>query len=136
MSYMPDLQTTILIKIATGLITAYLAIRRGRRPVFWFFIGFFFDLLGLIAFFFVPTPKKKLIPVPLTGTKTVPEPYLFGPADKFWYYLDESREQVGPMSHSGITNAWKGGKLSPATFIWHEDLPEWKPLEELVRIQE
>ena len=136
MLYTPDFSTALLVGSITGLISAYFAYRRHRSPLFWFLIGFFFGLLGVIAFFLAPSSKKKRVPSHLEQPNPVPQPYLFGPSDKFWYYLNEAREQIGPLSHHGITNAWKEGKLSSATFIWHEELSEWKPLQELVRNQE
>jgi hypothetical protein len=61
--------------------------------------------------------------------------FIDGPNQKLWYYLDPSQNQLGPMSHHALTNAWKEGKVTPATYVWHEELPEWKPLQEFIKVQ-
>lgn len=107
-----------------GLISAYLAHRRGKNPITWFMIGFFFGLLGVFAIFFVPQDKKQ--PVPAAT------PYITGPNDKVWYYLDSANAQVGPMSYNALASAWQQGAVLPTNFVWHEELPEWKPLKDLI----
>ena len=42
-------------------------------------------------------------------------------------------QQQGPMSHDALTAAWREGKLNLSTYVWNEELPEWKPLEEFVK---
>lgn len=119
--------TMLLVAAVIGTISAYLAFKQGKNPYLWFAIGFFFGVLGVFAMFFASS-KKKPIPAPK-------QPFfrLEGPNDKFWYYLDPSHTQQGPMSKDAITIAWKAGKISPSTFIWHEELSEWKPLKESLR---
>ncbi|MDE3045192.1 MAG: DUF4339 domain-containing protein [Verrucomicrobiota bacterium] len=134
--FWPDLTTAVLASTAVGLLSAYIAHRRGRNPLGWFAIGFFFGLLGILAIFFAPPSRKeKEKEMPSQPIKPVPKPYLFGPINKFWYYLDPSHQQVGPMSYEAVSNAWKEGKISPKTFVWNEDLEEWKPLQDLIRLQ-
>jgi uncharacterized membrane protein YfcA len=129
----PDITTTLIAGAFTGLITAYIAYRRKRNPASWFLIGFLFGLIGLLFFFFSPQRKK---PAPAAPVKPQPKPYVFGPADKYWYFLDAGQTQVGPMSYTALSNHWKQGKIKPDTFVWHEDLVDWKPLQELIRMQE
>jgi hypothetical protein len=126
-----DLPTTILFSSIVGLISSYLAYRRGKSPITWFFIGALFGLLGVFALFFSMKQKKKQPSVPVA----LPEPYLSGPSNKFWYYLDASNAQVGPMSHNGMISAWKQGTIPLTTLVWHEDLTEWKALQELIQMK-
>lgn len=111
-----------------GGLSAYLAYRRGKSPYLWFFIGFFFGALGILFIFFSPKPK----PVPAEEPAPI-IPTIQGPKDKFWYYLDALHQQQGPMSHDALTAAWREGKLNLSTYVWNEELPEWKPLEEFVK---
>jgi len=129
-----DISTALTAGAITGLITGYIAHRRNRNPYTWFAVGFLFGLLGLLFFFILPQKKKKtLANAPL---KPQPQPYVFGPTDKYWYFLDQSHTQVGPMSYTALSNHWKQGKIKVDTFVWHEDLSEWKPLQELIRTPE
>ena len=127
-----NVTTALLAGAFSGIITAYIAHRKERNPLPWFFVGFIFGLIGLLFFFFLPRAKKK--ETPITLQKIGPQPYLFGPADKFWYFLDKDHAQVGPMSYSALSDHWKKGSIHPTTFVWHEELTDWKPLQELIRI--
>jgi len=119
----------IISALLLGILSAYIAYRRGRNIYLWFFIGFVFGIFGILAIFFAPSDKKKAPILPVTRP---PEPTIQGPKDKFWYYLDPANQQHGPMSHDALTLAWKDGKVTPASFVWHEDLSEWKTLKEML----
>jgi hypothetical protein len=129
----PNLTTTFFFSAATGLISAYLSFKRGRNPFIWFFVGFFFGMLGTIALFFTPKIGKKEETMQASPIKLDPQPYLYGPVGKFWYYVNEAREQIGPLSYEAISEEWKSGKLANKTLVWHEDMTEWEPLEQLIK---
>jgi hypothetical protein len=109
-------------------ISAYLAHKMGRNPYLWFGIGFFFGLFGAFAIFAIPkkAPAKPKMPIFTID----------GPADKFWYYLDGQNTQKGPMSRDAIALAWKEGKIGPSTYVWHEELSEWKFFKETLKQEE
>lgn len=124
--------SAILIALATASVSAYFAHRRGSNPYLWFGVGFLFGALGIIALFLLPFPSKKkakttpsIVPAPL--------PTILGPSNKFWYYLDATHQQNGPMSLDALTSMWKEEKISLHTFVWHEDLSDWKRLEEFIQ---
>ncbi|HLB52887.1 MAG TPA: DUF4339 domain-containing protein [Chlamydiales bacterium] len=118
---------TFFVALFTGSLGAYLAYKRGRNPYGWFFVGFFFGMLGTLAIFFAPKPKRKVMsPLPqLIQT-------LSGPTHKLWYYATASREQMGPVSHNGLFQLWKAGTIFPSTYVWNEELSEWKLLKEFI----
>lgn len=121
--------SAILASTGIALFSAYLAHRRGRNPYLWFGIGFLFGLMGIMAIFFAPFQKKKKVPL----AKPVPQPYISGPTDKFWYYLDNDRQQKGPLSHNALSKAWKEKEIQPTTLVWNEELTDWKSLQELIQ---
>lgn len=121
------LVASFLIGIASG----YYARRRGQNPLLWFAIGFFFGLLGVLVCFFLSGRKKKEAPEP----KPAPQPYIEGPTDRYWYFLDAERQQKGPMSLDALSRAWKEGEVAPTTYVWHEALDNWKPLNELIKVK-
>lgn len=127
----PDLTTALAFSCLIGTLSAYLAHRRERNPYIWFFVGAFFGILGVIAVFFAPA-KKKAKPLPLHPLQ--PEPTIVGPSDKFWYYLDPAHQQMGPISFDALKRAWKEGKITLSTYVWYEDLADWKPLQEFIRL--
>jgi hypothetical protein len=135
--YIPVSFLIFFATLATGALCAYLAHRAGSNFYIWFFIGFMFGILGVFGAFTllaISSRKKKLpkyeqkISIPsLSAPQTIQ-----GPSDKFWYYLNPEHKQVGPMSLVGLTNAWQQGKISLTTYVWNEELPGWKPLQDLI----
>ncbi len=108
-----------------GSLAAYVAIKKKYNPYLWFFIGFFFGIWGIFPIFFLNF-KRKAKPISRP-------PLLFprGPIDKFWYYLDASHNQVGPLSHQAISKALGEGIISDNTYVWNEEMTDWKLLKDL-----
>lgn len=122
----------LLFSLAAGFLSAYLALRAGKNPFAWFGIGAAFGLFGVLPIFFLNFRKKE----PLQ--KTLPQQMIYfidGPQDKYWYYLDPEMKQEGPLSFYGLTSAWKSGKIDSTTYVWNEELTEWKPLREFIKFQ-
>jgi hypothetical protein len=102
---------------------------------FWFFLGFFFGLMALIALYIITRKLKKNPPEPVvTAPPPEPEtpltPFLLD-SKKFWYYLDPSNQQFGPMSADALGDAWKKGDVTLDTYVWNEDFENWTPLKHL-----
>ncbi|MBY0528603.1 MAG: DUF4339 domain-containing protein [Rhabdochlamydiaceae bacterium] len=132
-----------LICIAVGAIASHYAKQRGRNHRAWFVIGFLFGILGLLILFLLPS-KKRSTPIskPAEPPAPAPHPYFqkslletIDPAhsEKLWYYLDQSHEQLGPMSLTALSHAWKQGKVSEKTFVWNENLENWKHFEQVLK---
>ncbi len=122
----------LLSSLIVGSIAAYIAMRKERNPYIWFTVGFVFGLLGVLALFIIPLPRKKVLEEEL---RPAPQPFIEGPIDLYWYYLDEEREQKGPISRDALTQAWQKGDVESNTFVWHEELTAWKPLQELIKFK-
>ena len=122
----------ILLAFCTGSLAAYLAYKRGRNLYIWFAVGFFFGLLGAMTIFFAPK-RNKGTPSEPPKSQPVESPIIQGPSGKFWYYVDRANQQTGPMSLDALTAAWKEGKIFLTTYVWHEELPDWKPLQDLLK---
>lgn len=130
---MPITPATIIAAFFFGAISAFLAGKRGRSPYKWFFIGFLFGIFGLMAILLAPQKKGAQSIRALEIKAEPPVPAILGPSDKFWYYLDPLHQQQGPMSYTALTNAFRQGKISLATFVWNEEMTEWKALQEFVK---
>ena len=82
--------------------------------------GFIFLIsftMGSIAYYIAK--KKKEEP-----KASLPAPV----ANKIWYYLSEDMTQSGPISTHALKQAWKDGTVTDTTYIWNEDLDDWKQL--------
>jgi vacuolar-type H+-ATPase subunit I/STV1 len=120
--------STVFASILFGMVSSYIAYSRKKNPFLWFFIGLVFGIFGFFALF-LASPKKNL-----KKTLPPPRPILQGPKDKFWFYLDTTHQKVGPISYNAIGKALEQGQISKTTYVWHEDLTDWKQLEELYKI--
>lgn len=127
-------QIQLIFAILAGSLSAYLAHKSGKNPFKWLLIGALLGFFGILPIFFLSMKKKQ------TKSSRKPSPqvkfyFIDGPSHKFWYYLDATQNQLGPMSHNALTNAWREGKVNPTTYVWHEDLPDWKPLQDFIKVQ-
>lgn len=127
--------TILLFCIVIGVSCSRHARTRGRNPQLWFWIGFIFGILGLIALFLLPSlaiQKKrssvKLRPLPeIPSLLKAKDPTH---AQKLWYYLDQEQNQLGPMSLNALTQAWETKKIDKSTYIWNELMDNWQTCEE------
>jgi hypothetical protein len=139
-----------ILCLAVGGATYHYAKQRGRNPQGWFIIGFLFGIFGLLFLFLLPS--KKNLPQQQSqkkGSQGVPldEPQMksrllqnplieaIDPAhiSKLWYYLDGANQQFGPMSINALSNAWQEGKVTIKTYVWNEELENWRHFEEVLK---
>ena len=125
---------SILIGLLCAWLCARYAKKRGRHPVHWFVWGGLFGLFALLALFLLPARKA----AKTTSVQPIPVPILQALAStqacKLWYYLDGERQQCGPMSFDALNREWRDGKLHVQSFVWNDELENWKRLEEVATI--
>ena len=44
-----------------------------------------------------------------------------------WYYSDDQRNRVGPVSAEEMASLHRGGQLRPETLVWREGMADWVP---------
>jgi hypothetical protein len=139
MTDLPNLKMLLPYFLLIGALTAYVAHnKRGRRPIPWFFLGFFFGLLALLTVFFLPK-KEPLQQLLLKGNINHPLPLITPVIEtethpmtkELWYFLDENRSQIGPLSFHGLKNKYIEGKVLPSSYVWNAQMDDWKRLEAL-----
>lgn len=109
-----------------GYLASYLANKRGRNPVGWFFLGLTLGLIGVVLVLMLPSRKiKKLAPPPVPRLQRS-EVWL-----KLWYYLDPTHQQQGPMEFPDLAKLRKDKKIGDQALIWGEGMEEWKRLSEM-----
>ncbi len=119
-----------LFAILLGFACRQLALKQGKNPTVWFLLGTLFGVIPLLILaFFPPKIKAPLPPVKEPTLKTLVDAH----ADKLWYYLGADKATLGPMSFKSLTEEWKEGKVVDSTFVWNEDLTEWKRLTEVMK---
>ena len=121
-------ELALIISLTMGLLSSYIAKKRGKNPYTWFFCGFFFGLLGVALFYFFSSKKAEEV-----APEISPKPLLKDPlSDKMWYYLDQNMNQTGPISYSALTQARDQGLISNDTYIWNADFDDWKLLQDVL----
>lgn len=109
-----------------GLTASHFAKKRGRSAYLWFWIGFCFQILGVLAVFLVPKRKKPPSPPSPTLMIEKNDAWL-----KMWYYLDLSHSQQGPIEFPDLIQKWKVQEIALSSYVWGEGMKEWKQLTEL-----
>jgi len=127
---------TLLLSFLLGIGCSRLALKRGRHPTVWFAAGLLFGIFALIVLYLLPPPKRQ---------KEAPEEVIIAPspqlplhtpehASRLWYFLDEQKAQLGPMSFEALSRAWHEGKVHEKTFVWNEEMDNWKRLQEVIKL--
>ncbi len=131
---------TLVLCVAVAGACAYYAKRQGRSPVAWFVLGLLFGIFALFVLFFLPMvrlflakrARKKNMQVqkseaPSVFTWKIDSCGL----DKMWYYVDRENKQRGPMSFQAFKKAREEGDVLSSTYVWNEDLSDWKKFDEM-----
>lgn len=128
----------LLFWLFFGILSSYIAQRKGRRPLLWFFIGVLFGILAAALVFFLPKPNLKTGFRSNLQKKSPPSiPRNLQRSDawlKMWYYLDPARTQKGPIEFPDLIKIVKGKEITEKTLIWGEGMAEWKPLSEVPEV--
>lgn len=132
---------SIVLWILLGWVTSYFAQQRGRDPLIWFLIGMLLGLIGLLLLFILPPVEEesgaqspseeaelsgepKMV-VEMLDEKSLPFQHLN------WFYMDLDHKQIGPISFKQLKDTWMENKVGPGTFVWSEQMSNWKKIEEL-----
>lgn len=128
-----NLPLIFFIATLMGILSAFLANKRGRHRYGWFLIGFLLGLIGIALLFLLPKikPQETNSPQPRERNLPISQKII---EDKLWYYLDNAHKQHGPVGQSYLVNELRGKRLSENTYVWNEDLTEWKKIKDLKKI--
>lgn len=105
----------------------------------WFALGVILGLIAVIILYILP---QKIAVAPAGAVSenkmsdeevsyTPPEDVASRPPEVLWYYLDKENNQFGPMSFNALKSAWNSDEVDANTYIWNENMEEWKRLETL-----
>ena len=114
----------IIFWIFCGLLASYIAEKRNRNRLAWFWIGFAGSLFGVALAFILPPLRKR------KQQRNAPRPLPRPPEAtlKTWFYITPSKETVGPLEFSELLNVWKKQTINEETYVWAEDLDSWKQI--------
>ena len=130
---------SLFFSLLFGGLCAYIAAKRQRRALLWLFLGFLGGVFTLLVVLLLPTPKESLLDDPLSnwinkkGGKIVnPSPsneLVKEWSSREWYYVDDKRRALGPISISKLQELFEDDSISKETLVWYECLGNWKKIE-------
>ncbi len=111
-----------LFLLAAG--TAYFADKKGRNPLGWFLLTLLLGMIAPVLLYFlgdqsVSPPKPPTPPLPQEPS---PAPLVD------WYYLDQNRQTVGPVSALHLQDLQNKGSIGPNTYLWKEGMENWQKM--------
>jgi hypothetical protein len=127
---------SILLSVVLGLGCGYFARLRGRNPLTWFIAGVFFGIFAFIVLFILPARKfKEASHFENTYSQKIFKLTILSPSheEKLWYFLDEAKTQIGPMSFDALSKAWNEGKIQKHTYVWNESMENWQQFQEVIQ---
>ena len=132
-----DYKILFISQILFGALAAVVAQSRGRSPWIWFIVGMMFTWIGLLVLLILPSfsSKNKTVAeslVVLEGSKPKNE----WENTSSWFYIDQSKVVLGPVTAKELKDLWKESKIASETWVWHEKIIEWKKLNQVVDITE
>lgn len=130
---------SLFLLLSFAFLSAYIAKRRGRDPIAWFMIGILLGIFSPILLLILKPLKPgqeleeeteenediKLAPQP--SQAALERSY----SDKEWFYLDQSRQQQGPVYFNALRSLWAEQKITPLTYVWSEGMTQWQRIQEL-----
>lgn len=151
-----DILYLLIMCLAIAGFVAYQAHLRGKNPKLWFLLGLVFGLLApIFLLYFTSTPtsptvsfnkderseeglssKKAMMPDSLFQENLAIFPHSEEIAkqieeDKLWYYLDQHRQQIGPVSFIALHELWNRGQLELTSLVWTKGMQQWQKIDDL-----
>lgn len=133
-----------IIWLILGAGTAFLAIQKGRDPVFWSIgimmlslFGLPFAIIGLGGLYLLPTveededsPDKHEFDEVLLPSETKNSSFEDF-SSKQWFFYDSAKQMQGPLSFPQLQTSWKEASVNDQTYVWCEGMENWQTIGEL-----
>ncbi|PWU16321.1 MAG: hypothetical protein C5B45_00695 [Chlamydiae bacterium] len=122
----------ITISLFWGWITARCAQKKGLNQRNWYIAGVLFCVLAFIMVLFQRKKDLKILDPVVHKPQFIP--IHLSQRENLWYYLNKTGQQLGPISFQDLTSVWENKKIQEESYVWNEDLEDWKRLKEVLQI--
>jgi hypothetical protein len=104
------------------------------NPWFGFFVGSFFGVLGLTVIYLIPQKKEAIVIAPKSPFSEKQNIFFNNPdfQRKLWHYIDQNKKVSEAVSLQKMKGEFLKGKITMDTYIWNEEMSNWKQVKELV----
>ena len=115
-----------------AISSSKLAYKKNRDAQLWFMLGLFFGIVALaIIYFLKPSKSLKKNTQRISAKPLINHFAVLKTDNNYWYYLDITQKQVGPMSLEKLYDFYLKQKISNYTYVWNDTMDNWKKLKEI-----
>ncbi|MFA6118548.1 MAG: DUF4339 domain-containing protein [Parachlamydiales bacterium] len=115
----------LLFWLFFGITCSRIAQKKNRNRTTWFYLGVLLGIIGVIIIFFMR---------PIRIIKKAKEAKPVITDTNFWYFLNEDKKQVGPISLNKLIDDYKNAKIFDETLVWNETMDNWENLKNISSI--
>lgn len=111
-----------------AITSSKLAYKKNRDTQTWFILGLFFGIIALAIIYFLK-PLKIIRNIQKKSNQSLANHFSILKTDNnYWYYLDNEKNQIGPMSLKKLYDIYLKEKISNYTYVWNDSMDTWKKL--------
>ncbi|NGX33738.1 MAG: hypothetical protein K1060chlam1_00079 [Candidatus Anoxychlamydiales bacterium] len=135
-----------------AITSSKLAYKKNRDTQTWFILGLFFGIIALAIIYFLKPlkiirniqkksnqslanhfsilkPLKIIRNIQKKSNQSLANHFSILKTDNnYWYYLDNEKNQIGPMSLKKLYDIYLKEKISNYTYVWNDSMDTWKKL--------
>lgn len=151
--------TFFLIYILLGFLTAYMASKKNRNPIGWFFTGMFFGVFGIIILLTLPPLSHKDTHLNLPDENNLSNNALnsflenTSPTEasssidrveistEKWFYLNKDKQAVGPLSFEDLllflhakAERTEEDVTPQNIWVWKKGMQNWEKVKNVPEI--
>lgn len=120
---------TAFFWVLMGGFCAYVAQKKGRDMIIWFFLGMLFGIFALLTLLILPPVKEEQA---VEAPKQVLPSFLI---NKNWFYLDLDHNQNGPVSVEELAKIYRGEGITDTSYVWSEGMENWVKIAEQTELK-
>jgi len=122
----------VICSLICAINSSKLAYKKNRDSQLWFMLGLLFGIIALIIIYFLkPLKSLKKNTQKISIKPLIEHLAVLNTDNNYWYYLDNTRKQVGPMSLKKLYDFYLKQKISNHTYVWNDTMNNWKKLKEI-----
>ncbi|WP_201456323.1 DUF4339 domain-containing protein [Chlamydia sp. 17-3921] len=153
-----------LFYLVLGCLSAYIAIKKNRNPIGWFFAGMLFGIIGIVLLLILPNLSKNNSQnhkTPTTGgnlnileeiqnSETLEKKssdssdLTQAPIDtEKWFYLSKDKQNIGPLSLENLLIFLRDKErhaqenISPEEiWVWKKGMANWERVKNVTELRE
>lgn len=134
----------LLCGLFFGILCAYIAPSRGKKPLLFFFLGFLFSFFPFLYLLSLEKTQQELSQEDMakkeqgrrdenliTQIQSCENAFIESEKEKTWFYVNSDREKES-ISFVELRKFWKQGVVNETTWVWSKGMSQWAKIKDLV----